>query len=196
MVFFLARPRLWPAAGGFHTLRTSRGVFAKEQAQFESNASDWSPACRVCRASGLFGLGSQIKRVLAQPGEEAARVAFPLVQHRCRDRLANEGALVLFVPEEQAEAALAAMRSTEAGRDAAIIGRRRRDWPPGALIPGEEALAQEFGVARATVNRALSELARAGVLERRRKAGTRVAAGTPVVAGNVSGRPLMARTAR
>lgn len=37
--------------------------------------------------------------------------------------LANEGALVLFVPEEQAEAALAAMRSTEAGRDAAIIGR-------------------------------------------------------------------------
>ncbi|MFX7878774.1 AIR synthase-related protein, partial [Acinetobacter baumannii] len=28
--------------------------------------------------------------------------------------LANEGALVLFVPEEQAEAALAAMRSTEA----------------------------------------------------------------------------------
>ena len=53
---------------------------------------------------------------------------------------------------------------------------RRRDWPPGALIPNEEALAQEFGVARATVNRALSELARTGVLERRRKAGTRVAA--------------------
>lgn len=53
---------------------------------------------------------------------------------------------------------------------------RRRDWPPGALIPNEEALAQEFGVARATVNRALSELARVGVLERRRKAGTRVAA--------------------
>ncbi|MBI1171430.1 UTRA domain-containing protein [bacterium] len=53
---------------------------------------------------------------------------------------------------------------------------RARAWPPGALIPGEEALAQEFGVARATVNRALSELARTGVLERRRKAGTRVAA--------------------
>ena len=53
---------------------------------------------------------------------------------------------------------------------------RCRDWPPGALIPNEAALALEFGVARATVNRALSELARAGVLERRRKAGTRVAA--------------------
>jgi GntR family histidine utilization transcriptional repressor len=52
---------------------------------------------------------------------------------------------------------------------------RSRAWAPGALIPGEEALALEFGVARATVNRALSELARTGVLERRRKAGTRVA---------------------
>jgi len=52
---------------------------------------------------------------------------------------------------------------------------RARDWPPGAVIPGETALAQEFGCARATVNRALRDLAQAGVLERRRKAGTRVA---------------------
>ncbi len=52
---------------------------------------------------------------------------------------------------------------------------RARDWPPGAVIPGEEALAAEFGVARATVNRALRDLAEAGLLERRRKAGTRVA---------------------
>ena len=52
---------------------------------------------------------------------------------------------------------------------------RARDWPPGAVIPGEEALAVEFGVARATVNRALRDLAEAGLLERRRKAGTRVA---------------------
>ncbi|EKF18887.1 GntR family transcriptional regulator [Nitratireductor pacificus] len=50
-----------------------------------------------------------------------------------------------------------------------------RIWLPGALIPGEEALAREFGAARATVNRALQELARAGVLERKRRAGTRVA---------------------
>lgn len=53
---------------------------------------------------------------------------------------------------------------------------RSRQWAAGMLIPGEEALAQEFGVARATVNRALTELARSGVLERKRKAGTRVAA--------------------
>ena len=50
-----------------------------------------------------------------------------------------------------------------------------RVWLPGALIPGEEALAEEFGAARATVNRALQELARAGILERKRRAGTRVA---------------------
>jgi GntR family histidine utilization transcriptional repressor len=52
---------------------------------------------------------------------------------------------------------------------------RARDWPPGGLIPGEEALAEEFGVARATVNRALRDLAEAGVIERKKRAGTRVA---------------------
>jgi GntR family histidine utilization transcriptional repressor len=52
---------------------------------------------------------------------------------------------------------------------------RARDWPPGGLIPGEEALSAEFGVARATVNRALTALAEAGVLERKKRAGTRVA---------------------
>lgn len=50
-----------------------------------------------------------------------------------------------------------------------------REWPPGKIIPGEVDLAEEFGVARATVNRALRELAETGLLERRRKAGTRVA---------------------
>lgn len=50
----------------------------------------------------------------------------------------------------------------------------QRVWAPGALIPAEEALAREFGAARATVNRALQELARAGLVERKRKAGTRV----------------------
>jgi GntR family histidine utilization transcriptional repressor len=50
-----------------------------------------------------------------------------------------------------------------------------RHWPPGASIPNEEDLAKEFGVARATVNRALRELARSGMIERKRRAGTRVA---------------------
>lgn len=52
---------------------------------------------------------------------------------------------------------------------------RQRDWKPGELIPHEADLAREFGCARATVNRALRGLADAGLLERRRKAGTRVA---------------------
>ena len=49
-----------------------------------------------------------------------------------------------------------------------------RIWQPGELIPGEVELATEFGCARATVNRALRQLADAGLLDRRRKAGTRV----------------------
>ena len=56
--------------------------------------------------------------------------------------------------------------------------RRRihaREWPPGTLIPNETDLAREFGCARTTVNRALRALAETGLLERRRKAGTRVA---------------------
>ena len=47
-------------------------------------------------------------------------------------------------------------------------------WKQGGLIPVEAALAKEFGCACATVNRALRELAQKGILERRRKAGTRV----------------------
>jgi GntR family histidine utilization transcriptional repressor len=52
-------------------------------------------------------------------------------------------------------------------------------WPAGARIPDEADLATELGCARATVNRALRDLAEAGFLDRRRKGGTRVAE-TPV----------------
>jgi len=48
-------------------------------------------------------------------------------------------------------------------------------WNQGDLIPNEADLAREFGCARATVNRALQSLADSGLLDRRRKAGTRVA---------------------
>lgn len=61
--------------------------------------------------------------------------------------------------------------------EAEVLRRiRARDWPQGSMIPHEADLAREFGVARATVNRALQSLAEAGWLDRRRKAGTRVAA--------------------
>lgn len=51
---------------------------------------------------------------------------------------------------------------------------RSREWPPGELIPTEQQLAVQLGCARATVNRALRELADNGIIERRRKVGTRV----------------------
>jgi len=47
-------------------------------------------------------------------------------------------------------------------------------WGPGSLIPSEVELADTYGCARATVNRAMRELADEGIVERRRKAGTRV----------------------
>ncbi|WP_241649157.1 GntR family transcriptional regulator [Paenirhodobacter populi] len=53
-----------------------------------------------------------------------------------------------------------------------IVGR---EWRQGDRIPDEAALAVTFGVARATVNKALQLLAEEGLLERRRRAGTRVA---------------------
>lgn len=49
-------------------------------------------------------------------------------------------------------------------------------WRPGSLIPNEIELAETYGCARATVNRAMRELADDGLIERRRKAGTRVRA--------------------
>ena len=50
-----------------------------------------------------------------------------------------------------------------------------REWQPGQSIPNEADLAIELGCARVTVNRALRTLAEVGLLDRRRKAGTRVA---------------------
>lgn len=54
-----------------------------------------------------------------------------------------------------------------------------RIWPQGSLLPTELELAAEFGCARATVNRALRELAEQGIVTRKRKGGTRVVT-TPV----------------
>jgi len=50
----------------------------------------------------------------------------------------------------------------------------RGDWAPGGFLPNEVDLARDFGCARATVNRAMRELADEGIVERKRKAGTRV----------------------
>lgn len=47
-------------------------------------------------------------------------------------------------------------------------------WKPGDLLPHEAILAAEFGCARSTVNRALQAIAEKGLVERRRRGGTRV----------------------
>ncbi len=51
---------------------------------------------------------------------------------------------------------------------------RNGEWGAGGLLPGEVELAATFGCARATVNRAMQELSDDGIIERRRKGGSRV----------------------
>ena len=46
------------------------------------------------------------------------------------------------------------------------------EWPPGHRIPFEHELTARYGCSRMTVNKALTHLARAGLIERRRKSGT------------------------
>lgn len=68
------------------------------------------------------------------------------------------------------------MNTWQAVRAEVMERIRTREWPPGELIPTEQQLAVQMGCARATVNRALRELAESGIIERRRKVGTRVTA--------------------
>lgn len=46
------------------------------------------------------------------------------------------------------------------------------EWQPGHRIPFEHELAQEYRCSRMTVNKAMSELARTGLIERRRRSGS------------------------
>ncbi|AJY44491.1 histidine utilization repressor [Martelella endophytica] len=48
------------------------------------------------------------------------------------------------------------------------------EWPPGTRIPFEHELTAHYGCSRMTVNKALSELVRKGLIERRRKSGSYV----------------------
>jgi GntR family transcriptional regulator, histidine utilization repressor len=49
------------------------------------------------------------------------------------------------------------------------------EWPPGHRIPFEHEFVESYGCSRMTVNKALSRLAEAGLIERRRKSGSIVA---------------------
>lgn len=46
------------------------------------------------------------------------------------------------------------------------------DWPPGHRVPSEHDLTARYGCSRMTVNKALTQLAKAGLILRRRKAGS------------------------
>lgn len=50
------------------------------------------------------------------------------------------------------------------------------EWPPGSRIPPEHELQERYGCSRMTVNKALSALANAGLIVRRRRSGSFVAA--------------------
>jgi len=67
------------------------------------------------------------------------------------------------------------INSWQSVQDEVLRRIHSREWKPGDPIPNEAVLSREFGCARATVNRALRNLAEAGLLDRKRKAGTRVA---------------------
>ncbi len=55
------------------------------------------------------------------------------------------------------------------------LGEQCKSLPAGALLPSEPELATKFSVSRMTARQAVQNLARAGVVERRRGAGTFVA---------------------
>jgi hydrogenase expression/formation protein HypE len=98
------------------------------------------PGVRAARDATRGGLASALNEIAdaAGVGVEIMEADLPLraeVKGVCEILgldplyLANEGTLVLFVPPDQTEAALAAMRATEAGRGACIIGRATTAHP-------------------------------------------------------------------
>ena len=99
-----------------------------------------APATRCARDATRGGLASALNEIAdaAGIGIEITEADLPLraeVKGVCEILgldplyLANEGTLVLFAPPEQAEAALAAMQATEAGRGACIIGHATTAHP-------------------------------------------------------------------
>lgn len=95
-----------------------------------------APNTRAARDATRGGLASALNEMaeasaLSIEIDETALPLRPEVKGVCEVLgldplyLANEGTLVLFVPEAEAQAALEAMRATEAGKNAALIGRAR-----------------------------------------------------------------------
>lgn len=95
---------------------------------------DAAPNTRAARDATRGGVASCLNEMAEAAGlsiqiDEASLPLRPEVKGVCEVLgldplyLANEGTLVMFVPEAEAQAALQTMRATEAGRDATIIGQ-------------------------------------------------------------------------
>ncbi|MCL7408410.1 hydrogenase expression/formation protein HypE [Marivivens donghaensis] len=95
---------------------------------------------RACRDATRGGIASALNEMAEAAGcaIEIDEAALPLraeVKGTCEILgldplyLANEGTLVLFVPAEHADAALAAMRSVDTGKGATIIGQAKEGAP-------------------------------------------------------------------
>ena len=105
-----------------------------------------APHTRCFRDPTRGGLASTVNELASQSGTifEIEEDAVPIrdeVKGAC-DMLgydvfhvANEGKIVAVVPPEEAEAALAAMRTSPYGRDAACIGEVREMTTEGSMIP-------------------------------------------------------------
>ena len=98
------------------------------------------PETRVARDATRGGLASALNEIAdaAGVGIEIGEDVLPLraeVKGVCEILgldplyLANEGTLVVFVPEDQADAAIAALKSVEAGRGAVVIGKATSKHP-------------------------------------------------------------------
>jgi GntR family histidine utilization transcriptional repressor len=93
-------------------------------------------------------------------------------------KLLTDGDLTIMT---MAETRLEAVKLDGAGPVYDQIRRAIRDlildgiWPPGTSVPPEHALMEQLGASRMTVHRALVQLAREGLITRRRRSGTIVA---------------------
>jgi hydrogenase expression/formation protein HypE len=112
-----------------------------------------APGLTAARDCTRGGLASALNEMAAEAGlaveiEETRLPLRPEVVGVCEILgldplyLANEGRLVLFCPADQAEAALAALRSMPEGEGAVIVGRAM------AGVPGRVMLRTAFGGAR------------------------------------------------
>lgn len=112
-----------------------------------------APSVRAARDATRGGVAATLNELAEAAGvgieiDEAAVPVREVVQGICEILgldplyLANEGTLVLFVPENEAEAALSAMRNTPAGGHAVAVGRAT------AAHPGTVLMKTRFGGSR------------------------------------------------